>query len=888
MSYRYVVEIDTDQITRINAPADTLIVVKAGVTVDVTVSPSSPFAAISANTTQWDSSGFDVAGTVKTDYGTAISMKGDEAESASVIVRQTGQILGLNGIYTSVYGTEIRNEGNINTNQYAVFISGEGSSFTNKGVAHASHSALVADQEDVVIRNDGTISVTGGVALRVTGALADIENRGDITAYTDAVVLGGSYASMKNWGTITAFRAVVIDDRFASFTNHGEGVITNTMAHDATFHLTSRAVDAEIINNGIIRGFDSGMAIWSGADGLTIRNAGTIDGTIVLDGTMQVDNDYPDLFLTNTGTITGAITLRHDADRIINSGSLASVDLSGGDDFFDSTGGTVSGIVKGGWGDDVFIVSSAIALSEEFDEGTDLVKSSISWGLGSNFENLTLLGTGNNNATGNGLSNLLIGNTGDNQINGGAGVDTLIGGLGDDVYIVEAGDEAEVIHENAGEGNDTVRSAINFSLATLTAIENITLTGSTAINATGNALDNVLTGNTAANRIAGSDGNDTLTGGEGVDRLIGGRGNDIFIIEAVGDEADIIEENASEGNDTVRSAISFSLAALAAVENVTLTGASAVGATGNALNNVLTGNAAANILSGGDGHDTLIGGEGGDTLLGGHGNDRYYVDSNSDIVMELSNAGNDTVYTTVSLTLADNVENLFLEGSAVEGTGNALANTLTGNGNANTLDGGAGADLMRGGAGNDVYLVDNGRDAISELKGEGVDLVRSTVTSTLGDSIENLTLAGTNAISGTGNALANSIAGNAGANVLKGAGGADRLNGGSGADVLYGGSGNDVLIGGTGADTLSGNSGADTFVFSPASGHDTITDFSTIHDVIDLSAISEITGFGDLTRQHLTDKGSYLLLSWNHGGSTVKLMGIDAVSELNADDFIFA
>lgn len=882
MSYRQTEVIETDRTTRLVALDSTLVVVAEGVTVDVMVPPSAPFAALSAITVPWSSNGFEIAGTVKTDFGTAIAMTGSEAESAKIDIRATGQILGGQGIYSSVYGTEINNDGNINTNQNAVSINGEGSSFTNRGGIRAGNSAVVADQEDAVIRNFGTISANSAT-LRVTGAMADIENRGTMTADTvNVVFLSGSHSTMTNWGTIRGLNTVTLDDRHIRFTNEADGVISNTNFYYSAFYLSARATDVEIVNNGTINAFDGTVAISSLADRFTLRNAGTIDGKI------ELAADFADLFLTNTGTITGAITLKHDADRVINSGSLASVDLSGGDDYFDSTGGTVSGIVKGGWGDDVFIVSSAIALSEEFNEGTDLVKSSISWVLGSNFENLTLLGTGNINATGNGLHNVLIGNTGNNLITGGAGVDTLIGGLGDDVYIVEAGDEADVIRENVGEGNDTVRSAIDFSLVTLTAIENITLTGSTAVNATGNALDNVLTGNTAANRIAGGDGNDTLTGGEGVDRLIGGRGDDLYIIAAVGDEADVIEENAGEGNDTVRSAISFSLAALAAVENVTLTGASAVGATGNALNNVLTGNAAANILSGGDGNDTLIGGEGGDTLLGGRGNDRYYVDSKSDIVMELSNAGNDTVYATVSLTLADNVENLVLQGSAAKGTGNALANTLTGNASANTLDGGAGADIMRGGAGNDIYLVDNVRDAISELKGEGVDLVRSTVTFTLGDNIENLTLAGTSAISGTGNALANSITGNAGANVLKGAGGADRLSGGSGADVLYGGSGNDVLIGGAGADTLSGNSGADTFVFSAASGHDTITDFSTIHDVIDLSAISEITGFGDLKRQHLTDKGSYLLLSWNHGGSTLKLMGIDSVSELNADDFIFA
>lgn len=1135
MSYTYTQIIETNQTTRINASFDTLIVVSAGVTIDVTVPASAPFAALSANTAPTSSSGFDVAGTVKTDWGTAISIGGSEAEVAEIHIRSTGQILGWQGIYSSVYGTEIDNYGNIDTREYAVSIGGEGSSFTNWNRVRAHNSAVVADQEDAVIRNHGTISAQYS-AVTVTGALADIENRGTITAYMGGITLGGSYASVTNWGSITAFMAVIVDDRFASFTNEGGGVITNTMAHGGTFHLTTRATDAEIINNGIIRGFEGGMAIWSAGEGLTIRNAGTIDGTIVLDGANQYDGDVPDLFLTNSGTITGAITLRHDVDRIINTGSLASVDLGGGDDVFDTTGGTVSGTVKGGWGDDTFIVSSLITLQEEANYGgTDLVKASLSMTLGDYFENLTLLGEGNIDATGNGLANILTGNDGNNTLSGGAGGDTLIGGRGDDVYLIEAGDEGDVIVENAAEGNDSVRSAITYSLAGLTTVENLALTGSAAIDATGNALDNVLWGNSGVNNLAGGDGNDTLSGGAGVDTLAGGRGDDVYIIGAAGDEADVILENAGEGNDWVRSTISFSLAGLAAVENVRLTGLADIGATGNALDNALIGNEAANILSGGDGNDTLNGNEGGDTLLGGRGDDQYYVDSLSDIVMEISGAGIDTVYSTVSLALGENVEILVLEGAAEKATGNGLANALTGNASANTLDGGAGADVMRGGAGDDIYIVDNARDTIQELSGEGTDLVKASVSwvldaefenltlmgaaaivatgnakdnvltgngagnelsgragrdtlvgghgndiyiitatgddadvivekasegtdtvrsatsyslaalaavenltlmgasainatgnaldnvltgndaanilsggagedtliggrgndsyyvdnvsdlvrevsgagidtvystvsltladnverlflqakagtaignalantltgnayanlldgsagadlmiggagndtyivdnardsvreragegtdlakssvgFTLGDNLENLLLTGTSAIAGTGNALSNTITGNAGANILKGEGGADRLNGGSGADALYGGSGNDVLIGGADADRLSGNSGADTFVFSAASGHDTITDFSTVSDVIDLSAISEITSFSDLKRQHLTDNGSYLLLNWNHGDSTVKLIGIASVSELTAGDFIFA
>lgn len=125
---------------------------------------------------------------------------------------------------------------------------------------------------------------------------------------------------------------------------------------------------------------------------------------------------------------------------------------------------------------------------------------------------------------------------------------------------------------------------------------------------------------------------------------------------------------------------------------------------GNPLNNHLLGEA---------GNDSLDGGKGADRLEGGTGNDTYYVDDIGDIVVELPDAGYDLVDATISYTLPDNVENLYLSGTApIDGTGNALGNEITGNVADNVLRGGGGSDRLRGGLGNDTLDGGEGTDVV--------------------------------------------------------------------------------------------------------------------------------------------------------------------------------
>src|SRR5207244_2570908 len=100
---------------------------------------------------------------------------------------------------------------------------------------------------------------------------------------------------------------------------------------------------------------------------------------------------------------------------------------------------------------------------------------------------------------------------------------------------------------------------------------------------------------------------------------------------------------------------------------------------------------------------------------------------------------------------------------ATRGTGNQLANLITGNAAANVLDGGAGIDTLIGGAGNDTYIVDDANDLVLENPAEGTDTIKASVAYALPDNVENLTLTGVDALTGTGNAANNVLTGNSAA-----------------------------------------------------------------------------------------------------------------------------
>ncbi|MDX2276138.1 MAG: calcium-binding protein [Hyphomonadaceae bacterium] len=515
-------------------------------------------------------------------------------------------------------------------------------------------------------------------------------------------------------------------------------------------------------DNDIIGGFADTLLGLGGVDFFQMNGAAAlVDGGAgadllsLLGDAMLVDENEDglaeEIFTLNGWTVN--LTTGIMADGFGNSGNVANIENVEGGDYADNiTGGSTSNVITGGDGNDVI--------------------------------------------SGSGGADVLRGENGGDTLTGGAGADTLEGGAGDDVYIIDATD---ILTESSG--IDEVRA--NFTYTLLAGFEDLTLTGSGAFNATGNALINTLIGNAA---------NNVLNGRGGADVMEGGAGDDTYVVDNDGDETN---EGVNAGTDTVQSSITRTLGAN--LENLTLTGALAINGTGNTANNEITGNNAANVLIGGGANDVLVGAGGADTLNGGAGNDIFIIDATDTLI---DSSGIDEVQASFTYTLLAGFEDLRLTGSgAINATGNASINALLGNDANNTLDGRGGADVMEGGGGDDTYVVDNAGDETNESSNEGTDTVFSSITRTLDANVEHLVLSGSSAINGAGNTLANIITGN------------------SAANTLNGGGGNDILTGGAGIDTLAGGSGSDTFVLNAAAvagNRDIINDFNVTADTIQL------------------------------------------------------
>ena len=624
----------------------------------------------------------------------------------------------------------------------------------------------------------------------------------------------------------------------------GEHVENATLTSKVAFNLTGNDLANTLIGNAANNVLDGGL----GADTM---NGGAGNDTYIVDDVGDVIIDSAGL---DTVRASIAYTLGNGLENLELTGNQAISGTGNGlANVLDGSQNAAANELRGLGGNDTYIVGAGDTVIEEVNGGIDLVKAYVSYVLGDNLENLSLLGSANLDATGNALANTLIGNDGNNTLDGGAGVDTLRGGKGDDTYIVDLSAKnalEDKLFENLNEGNDTIELRTNSANQALTTVATIALannfenldastTGTTRLNLTGNALDNIITGNAA---------NNVLNGGAGADTLIGGDGNDTYVVDNFGD---VVTEQTDQGIDLVQVAIATAGGTYTLgehVENATLTSKVAFNLTGNDLANTLIGNAANNVLDGGLGADTMN---------GGAGNDTYIVDDVGDVIID--SAGLDTVRASIAYTLGNGLENLELTGNqAISGTGNGLANVLDGSQN-------AAANELRGLGGNDTYIVGAGDTVIEELNG-GIDLVKAYVSYVLGDNLENLSLLGSDNLDATGNALANVITGNDGNNIL---------DGGAGVDTLRGGKGDDTYI----VDLTASNALQDRIVENANEGIDTLI----LRGGVQLPKAPTITLATNLENLDASRTGNIALNLTGNAGNNL-LIGNQGNNTLNGGD----
>jgi serralysin len=511
-------------------------------------------------------------------------------------------------------------------------------------------------------------------------------------------------------------------------------------------------------------------------------------------------------------------------------------------------------MVNGFWTEQSFIGISQLALVGV----ENIVNSGVGDDtmIGDGAANSLSAGAGADKLDGNDGADTLIGGAGADTMKGGVGADSMVGGADNDWYYV---DSSDVVVEGLGEGTtDRVLAAATYVLAAGVQVEFLSTTASAAVlsfDLTGNEVSQRIDGNAGNNRLYGGggndtmsafSGNDTLNGGTGIDKMTGGVLSDWYYVDSAGD---VIVELAGEGiNDRALSTVDYVLDVNADIEFLSTTaqaGVTTVALTGNSLSQRIDGNDGVNKLNGLGGNDTmngwagtdtLNGGTGADSMNGGNDSDWYYVDDAGDIVVEGAGAGTlDRVLSTVNYTLAlgVQVENLSTTAqagvTAINLTGNDLAQRIDGNdgvnvlngGGANdnifgfggndTLNGGTGNDTMTGGSGDDWYYVDAQTDIVVESVGGGTNdrvlaSVNFALTSTADiESLSTTSAAGVVAINLTGNAINQTITGNNGVNVINGKLGNDYLVGGLGADTFV----FDTALGATNIDTISGYTVAD-------------------------------------------------------------------------------
>ncbi|GLK67566.1 calcium-binding protein [Hansschlegelia plantiphila] len=523
-------------------------------------------------------------------YGTIVS-KGFNFSS----LINYGHVVGDGGavaVWMTGYGGSVRNaaSGDISA-EIGVIFDGYGN-LDNEGDIVSSFFA-VSFADGGYLDNSGLIR--GAVVANLQSISLTIQNsgvvEGDFRFTTDAPSGHSSRLNITNSGTIDG------DISFRSTDSGGSSSIANSGEIHGDVSL-GVLVDAFDNRGGEITG---DVALRDGSDTFDNRGGhvfGVVDGGSG-DDTFIIDAD-PLTIVENAGVAGGVDTLKSSTmslnlENYRNIENLAlmgtaKLNLTGDDGANALTGNGGVNVLRGLGGSDLYFVQNAKdVVIEANHEGTDTVRSTVSFSLAGQFiEHLYLDGAGDLSGTGNTLANTITGNSGKNLLIGGAGADTLYGG-GDIDTASYAGASKGVsanLATSAGGAGDAAGDVF-------VSIENLT----------GSSYADKLTGNIDANVIQGGAGADTMTGGAGAD---------VYYVDNVGDV--VAESKSDNAADLVHSTVSFSLAGQY-TESLSLEGSKAINGAGNSLQNGITGNSAANVIDGGRGNDYLLGRGGADTFV---------------------------------------------------------------------------------------------------------------------------------------------------------------------------------------------------------------------------------------------------------------------------------